>query len=279
VGEADSHLAHDVVQFRLVAQGEDGGDLVDAFYKVADLVHPNASFIYVQDEAAAVPQVVKMEHGRDFVIPFALDASTNRGVDEQLAEFVRMNNHQYIATIDNSNFRVLGSWGKHVAVAVLNIDSDDGHRKLLQTFDAVATELRESIHSDLVLGVLNAERYSGFVKHFKAPAPSLLVLNMPHETFHLFSAEERIFEDRNALARAIRDAASADDVHGSGLSMKKISLHLGGGGGSSRLERAWRKLEQHYPWSVGLCLAPFALLLVSLWAVPDPRRRKGNKQH
>jgi hypothetical protein len=259
-------------------QGRDGSDVVNAFYIVADLVHPNASFIHVLDETASVPRVEKMEHGRDFVIPFMFDASTDRGVENQLAEFVRMNNHQYIASVDNSNFRVLGSWGKHVALAVLNIDSDDRHRELLRTFDAVATELRESIHSDLVLGVLNAERYAGFVKHFKAPAPSLLVLNMPHETFHLFSAEERIFEDRDALARAIRDAASADDVHGSGLSMKKISLHLGGGG-SSRLQRAWRKLEQHYPWSAGLCLAPVVLLIVSIWAVPDPRRRKGDKQH
>lgn len=286
-------MPHDVVHFRLLvasadlgldqAQGAsvDGAALINAFYKVAERVHPNASFLCVQDAGAKVPHVVKREHGRDFEVAFSVDAaSSDNSIEESLFRFVQMNNHKYIATIDNNNFRLLGSWGKHVAVAVLNADSDDRHRELLQTFDEVATELRETIHSDLVLGVLNAERYGGFVKHFKASPPSLLVLNMPHETFHLFAAEERIFEDRAALARAIRDAASADDVHGSGLSMKKISLHLGGGGGAggSRLERAWRKLEQHYPWSVGLCLAPIVLLALSIWGVQDPRRKKGQKQ-
>lgn len=248
---------HQVVFILNAGFNNEQSTVVSTFYEIAKSMHGHAFFVHLSIDNDNTDAVIeKAERGLNFKI-----AMTGEITKDSIVKFVQLHNRPYIATIDNNNFKTLGFTQKTLAIAAIDVNTPAG-QEMLTKFKDIAVKSHADIENELILGIMDPIKYSGYLHMFRAKGPCVLIVNMISEEFYVVNNSE--LQTPGKLKTTL--IAAAKNM----LAMTHLDHHLQNLG---TFRQIVNKFWDYYPWSAVLCVVTVVIALVSM-SMSNPRNQK-----
>lgn len=233
-------------------------------------------FIFYTERAATHPTFSKMETNVPSV-ELVNDVSNGKDSSEEQSmtapkeyifrQFVEQYNRRLVSHIDSHNFKSLASLGRTLLLLVYDYTSADSSVQI-QSFQTACTKFGE--HDSALYGYIDGRRWKGFFRQYNVTRwPSLLLLNVPAEQY--FSQAVRLNYETASDNQYVSEFTMQTNQFLQQFFAGQITMSTYSP--PNLLEKVWRKLVDHYPYSAFLAASPVVFLVLT-WLTPHPDRRR-----